>query len=129
MLTSRSSLFLDGPFATRLQKSNPGIGSLYAYIGNREQISNCFGFLHGYLFHSFNIADAIMEGVNDLDVLDVWNVISSITKTLDIIAETLIMLLLYGLEGLGNRRALIGVLKVLNEYGTQLVPGVNGSLG
>jgi hypothetical protein len=39
------------------------------------------------------------------------------------------MLLLYGLEGLGNRQALIGVLKVLNEYGTQLVPGVNGSLG
>jgi hypothetical protein len=129
MLTSRSSLFLDGPFATRLQKSNPGIGSLYAYIGNREQISNCFGFLHGYLFHSFNITDAIMEGVNDLDVLNVWNVISSIAETLDIITETLIMLLLYGLEGLGNRRALIGVLKVLNEYGTQLVPGVNGSLG
>jgi hypothetical protein len=39
---------------------------------------------------------------------------------LDIIAETLIMLLLDGLEGLGSRQTLIGALEVLDEHGTQL---------
>jgi hypothetical protein len=62
-----------------------GLESLYAYIGDREQISHHFGLLHGYLFHNFNIADAIMEGVNDLDVLDVLDAISGIVKMLDII--------------------------------------------
>jgi hypothetical protein len=70
----------------RLQKSSLGFESLYAYIGDREQISHRFGLLHGYLFHNFNIVDAIMEGVNDLDVLVVWDAISGIAKMLDIIA-------------------------------------------
>jgi hypothetical protein len=38
-----------------------------------------------------------MEGVDDLDVLDVRDAISSIAETLNIITETLIMLLLDGL--------------------------------
>jgi hypothetical protein len=113
----------------RLQKSSPGFRSLYAYIGDHEQISHHFGLLHGYLLHCFDIADAITEGVNDLDVLDVWDVVSSIAKMLDIITKTLIMLLLDGLEGLGSRQMLIGALEVLDEHGTQLFPGVNGSLG
>jgi hypothetical protein len=100
------------PLATRLQKSSPGFRSFYAYIGHREQISHRFGLLHGYLFHDFDIADAITEGVNDLDVLDVRDAVSGIAKTLDIIAETLIMLVLDGLEGLGSRWTLIGVLEV-----------------
>jgi hypothetical protein len=61
--------------------------------------------------------------------VDVRDTISSITEMLDIIIETLIMLLLDGLEGLGSRRTLIGALEVPDEYGTQLVPGVDGSLG
>jgi hypothetical protein len=113
----------------RLQKSSPGFGSLYAYIGDREQISHSFELLHGYLFHSFNIADAITEGVNNLNVLDVRDTVSDIAETLDIIMKTLIMLLLDGLEGLGSKRMLIGVVKVPNEHDTQLVLGVNGSLG
>jgi hypothetical protein len=78
------------------------------------------------LFHSFDIVYAISKVVNDLVVLDVRGVISGIAETLDIIVETLIMLLL---EGLGSRRTLIGALKVPDEHSTQLVPGVNGSLG
>jgi hypothetical protein len=109
--------FSQWPLATRLQKSSPGFGMLYAYIGDREQINHRFGLLHGYLFHSFNITDAIMEDVNDFDVLDVWDAISGIVETLDIITETLIMLLLNGLEGLDNRRTLIGALKVPDEHG------------
>jgi hypothetical protein len=55
--------------------------------------------------------------------------ISGIAETLDIITETLIVLLLDGLEGLSGRWMLIGALKVPDEHGTQLVPGVNGSFG
>jgi hypothetical protein len=36
----------------------------------------------------------------------------------DIITETLIVLLLDGLEGLGGRWMLIGALEVLDEHGT-----------
>jgi hypothetical protein len=108
---------------------SPGFRSFYAYIGNREQIGHRFRLLHCYLFHGFEIADAIMEGVNNLDVLDVRDVVSDIAEMLDIIMETLIVLLLDGLEGLGGRRALIGALEVPDEQGTQLVPGVNGSFG
>jgi hypothetical protein len=70
-----------------------------------------------------------MEGVDDLDVLDVRGDISDIPKTLGIIVETLIMLLLDGLEGLDSRWMLICALEVPDEYGTQLVPEVNGSFG
>jgi hypothetical protein len=55
----------------------------------------------------------------------VRDVVSGITETLDIIAETLIMLLLDGLKSLGSRWMLIVALEVLNEHGTQLVPGAN----
>jgi hypothetical protein len=124
-----SAILFLWPLATRLQKSSPGFGSLYAYIGDREKISHRFGLLHGYLFHRFNIVDAVTEVVNDLDVLDVRDAISSIAKTFDIVMETLIMLLLDGLECLDSRRMLVGALEVPDEHGTQLVPGVNGSLG
>jgi hypothetical protein len=50
---------------------SPGFGSFYAYIGNHEQIGHHFGLLHRYLFYDFEIADAISEGINNLDVLDV----------------------------------------------------------
>jgi hypothetical protein len=113
--------------ASRLEKSSMGFGSFYAYIGNHEQIGHHFGLLHRDLFHGFEIDDAISEGVNNLDVLNVRNVVSGIAEMLDIITKTLIMLLLDGLESLSGRWALIGDLKVPDEYGTQLVPGVNGS--
>jgi hypothetical protein len=85
--------------------------------------------LYGYLFHSFNIIDAITKDVNNLNVLDVRDTVSGIAKIHDIITETLIMLLLDGLKGLGSRWTLVGALKVSDEHGTQLVPGVDGSLG
>jgi hypothetical protein len=59
----------------------------------------------------------------------VWDVIFGNAEMLDIIVKTLIMLLLIGLEGVGSRQMLIGALEVLDEHGTQLVPGVNRSLG
>jgi hypothetical protein len=59
--------------------------------------------------------------------LDIRDVVFGIAETLDIITETLIVLLLDGLEGLDGRWTLIGALEVPDEHGTQLVPGVNGS--
>jgi hypothetical protein len=55
--------------------------------------------------------------------------VPGITKILDIITETLILLLLDGVEGLGSRWTLIYALEIPDEDGTQLVPGVNGSFG
>jgi hypothetical protein len=60
--------------------------------------------------------------------MDVRDAVSGIAETLDIIVETLIMLLLDGLKGLGSGRTLIDALEVPDEYDTQLVPRVNGSL-
>jgi hypothetical protein len=57
----------------------------------------------------------------------VRDAISSIAEMLNIITETLIMLLLDGLECLSSRWMLIGALEVPDEHDTQLVPGVNGS--
>jgi hypothetical protein len=111
----------------RLQKLSLGFGSFYAYIGNGEQIGYRFRLLYRYLLHDFEIIDAILEGVNNFDVLDVRDAISGIVETLDIITYTLIVLLLDGLEGLGGRWTLIGALEVPDEHGTQLVAGVNGS--
>jgi hypothetical protein len=99
-----------------------GFGSLYAYIGDCEQISHHFGLIHGYLFHSLDIADAITEYVHYLDVLDVRDDLPGIAETFDIIVETLIMLLLDGLEGLSSRWTLIRALEVPDEHGTQLIP-------
>jgi hypothetical protein len=121
MLTSWSSFFLDGPLP-RDSRSRGRASEVYAYISDCEQISHYFGLLHGYLFHSLDIADAITEGVDDLDVLDVRDGIPGIAKTLDVIVETLIMLLLDGLEGLDSRWTLICALEVFDEHGTQLVP-------
>jgi hypothetical protein len=39
------------------------------------------------------------------------------------------MLLLDGLQGLSNIWTLICILEVPDEHGTQLIPGVDGSLG
>jgi hypothetical protein len=114
VLTSRSSLLLDSPL--------PGDSRSRA---NHEQIGHRFGLLHCYLFRSFEIADTITEGINNLDVLDVRDVVSGIAEMVDIITETIIMLLLDGLESPGDRWTLIGALKVPDEYGTQLVPRVN----
>jgi hypothetical protein len=109
----------------RLQKSSLGFGSFYAYISNREQIGHRFGLLHCYLFYNFEITDAIMEGVNN--VLDVRDAVSGIAEMLDIITETLIVLLLDGLDGLGGKWTLIGAIEVPDEHGTQMVPRLNGS--
>jgi hypothetical protein len=53
-----------------------------------------------------------MEDVNNLNVLDVRDTVFGIAEMLNVIMETLIMLLLDGLESLGSRQTLIGALEV-----------------
>jgi hypothetical protein len=125
VLTSRSSLFLDGPLPrdsrSQVQASKASIHTSVTV----SRLATVLGFFMA-LFHSLDIADSIMEGVDDLNVLDVRNSILGIVEMLDVVAETLIMLLLDGLEGLSSGWMLVCALEVLNEHGTQLVPGVDG---
>jgi hypothetical protein len=100
---------------------SPGLKSLYTYIGDYEKISHHLGLLYGYLLHSLDITNTIAEGVNVLNVLDAWDGIPGIAEMLDIVAETLIMLLLDDFEGLISRWTLVCALKVPNEHRTQLV--------
>jgi hypothetical protein len=71
----------------------------------------------------------VVEGVDDLNVLDVWDSVAGIAEMLDVVSETLIVLLLDGLEGLSSGWMLVCAIEVSNEHGTQLLPGVNRSFG
>jgi hypothetical protein len=71
----------------------------------------------------------VVEGVDDLNVLDVWDSVAGIAEMLDVVSETLIVLLLDGLEGLSSGWMLVCSLEVPNEHGTQLLPRVNRSFG
>jgi hypothetical protein len=64
----------------------------------------------------------------DLNILDVWNSVPHIAKMFHVVLEAFIMLLLDDLQGLSSRWMLICTLEVLDEHGTQLVLGVDGSL-
>jgi hypothetical protein len=91
-------------------RSSLGLRSLFAYICDCKQIGHSLGLLHGDLLHSPEITDPVAKGIDDLDVLDVWDDISGIGKTFHVVPETLIMLLPDGLQGLSSRRMLVRVL-------------------
>jgi hypothetical protein len=95
-----------------------GLRGLNAYIGNCEQISHYFGFLHGDLLNSFDIAHPVVKGIDNLDVLDVWDGVPGIAKTFYIVPKALIMLLLDGLQGFRCRWTLVRTLKVPDKHGT-----------
>jgi hypothetical protein len=59
-----------------------------------------------------------MEGIDDLDVLDVWDSIPGIAEMLHVVLKTLIMLLPDGLRGLCCRWSLVCALEVPDEHGT-----------
>jgi hypothetical protein len=63
-----------------------------------------------------------MEGIDNLDVLDIRDSVPGIAEMFHVVLETLIMLLPIGLQGLCSRWTLISALEVPNEHGTQLVP-------
>jgi hypothetical protein len=75
----------------------PGFRGLYAHIDDCEQIGHRFGLLNGDFLHSPNVTDPIAEGIDDLDVLDVWDNVPGIVEMFHVVLETLIMLLPDGL--------------------------------
>jgi hypothetical protein len=91
---------------------------LNAYIDNCEQISHRFGLLHGDLLNIFDIAHPVTKGIDDLDVLDVWESILGVAKIFHVVSEALIMLLVDGLQGFSYRWTLIHTLEVFDEHGT-----------
>jgi hypothetical protein len=107
-----------GSLASWLQKSSPGFRSLYAHIGDCEQITHCLGIFHGGLWHSLDITDSVMKSIDDLDVLDIRASVSGIAEMFHVVLETFIVLLPDGLQGLCCVRTLICALNVSNEHGT-----------
>jgi hypothetical protein len=111
-------LLLHGPLAMRLKKSSPGLRSLNAYVSNCEKISHPFRLLHDDLLHSLDIADFITEGIDDLDVLDVWDGVPNVAEIFHVVPDALFMLLLDGLQSLSSRWTLMHALQVSDEHGT-----------
>jgi hypothetical protein len=74
-----------------------GFGGLYAYIGDCEQIDYRLGLLFGDLLHSLDITDPVVEGIDDLDILDVRDNVPGMAKMFHVVLETFIMLLPDGL--------------------------------
>jgi hypothetical protein len=110
-------LFL-GPLAIRLKKSSSGFESINACVRDCELIGHHLGFLHGDLLRGLNVVDSIMEGVDDLNVLDIRDNVPSIAETFHVVSEALIMLLPDGVESLNSRWTLVRALKVSDEHGT-----------
>jgi hypothetical protein len=89
-------LLLHRAHATRLKKSRLGFESLNAYISDCEQIGHHSWLIHGVLLHSLDVADSITEGINDLDVLDIWDSVPSVAEMFNVVTEAFIILLLDG---------------------------------
>jgi hypothetical protein len=111
-------LLPQGPLATGLKESSLSLRSLYAYIYDCEQISHCLGLLHGDILHGLDITDPVVESIDDLNVLDVWDSIPSIAEALYIVPEALIVLLFDSLQGHIGRWTLVRALEVPDEHGT-----------
>jgi hypothetical protein len=75
----------------------PGLKILYTYISDCEQISYRIWLLHGNILNSFDVADPIVEGIDDLNVLDIRDNVPDIVEMFHVVPETLIILLPDGL--------------------------------
>jgi hypothetical protein len=72
-------LLLHEPLATRLKKSSLGFRSLNAYVSDCEQTGHHSRLLHGDLLHDLDVAHSIVEGIDDLDVLNIWEGVPGIS--------------------------------------------------
>jgi hypothetical protein len=111
-------LLLCEPLTMRLKKSSLCFRSLDACVRDCKQIGHCLGLLHGDLLNSIDVTDSVAEGVDDLDVLDISDIIPGIAEIFYVVSKALIMLLPDGLESLSSRWTFICVLKVSDEHGT-----------
>jgi hypothetical protein len=59
-----------------------------------------------------------VKGIDDLDILDVWDSVPGVVEMFHVVLEAFIMLLLDGLESFHSIWTLICILKVPDENGT-----------
>jgi hypothetical protein len=78
-------LLFRGPRATGLKKSSLSFISLNAYVSDCEQIDHCSRLLHGDLLHSLDVADSIVKGIDDLDVLDIRDGIPGVVEIFHVV--------------------------------------------
>jgi hypothetical protein len=89
-------LLLRGSLVSSMKESSSGLWGLDALVSYHQQIIHDLWLLLGDLLDNLDVDDSIVEGIDDLDVFDVWNSVPSIIETFHIISETFIMLLLDG---------------------------------
>jgi hypothetical protein len=80
----------------RLKKPSLGLGSLYAYVSNCKQIDHRFGLLQDDLLNILDVTHPVVKSIDNLDVLDVWDSVPSITEMFHVVLKAFIMLLLDG---------------------------------
>jgi hypothetical protein len=96
-------LLLHGPLLLCVKESGLGLRGLDALICYCQPIDHIFWLLHGDLPNSLDVCDPIAEGINDFNIVDVWDSIPDITEMFHIILEDFIMLLLDGLKNFGGQ--------------------------
>jgi hypothetical protein len=100
-------LLLWRPLSMGLKESCPSLWCLNACVRDCEQIGHRLGFLHCDLLHGLDVADSVMEDVDDLDVLDARDSVLGVVEMFHVVSEALIMLLPDGLESLSSRWMLV----------------------
>jgi hypothetical protein len=105
-----------GPLAPGFQKSGPGFGGLYGHVGDCKHIDHRLGLIHGDLLHGLDVADLVTKCIDDLEVLEVQDSIPGVAKMFHVVPETLILLLLDGVQALCYRWTLIRALEILDEH-------------
>jgi hypothetical protein len=96
-------LLLQRPLVLSIKESSSGLIGLDALVSYCQQIDHNFWLLHGDLLNSPDVGDPIMEVVDDLNVLDVHNSISSIVEMFHVISNTFIMFLFSSFQSLSVR--------------------------
>jgi hypothetical protein len=90
-------LLLWGPLATWFKESSSGLGGLNAYFSDCKQIGHCFWLLRDNFLNSLDITHPVVKGIDDLDILDVWDSVLGVAEMFYVVSEAFIMLLLDGL--------------------------------
>jgi hypothetical protein len=91
-----------------------GLEGLNAEVSNYKKIDHRFRLFHGDLLHRLNVTDSIAQGIDNFDVLNVWDIVPGIAEMFHVVLEAFIKLLFDSLEGFCCRWMLVRALKVVN---------------
>jgi hypothetical protein len=70
------------------------------------------------LLHGLDVAYSVVEGVDDLHILNVRDSVTGVAEMFHVVPEALIMLLSDGIESLSSRWMLVRALEVPDEHDT-----------